>query len=303
MLTKRILLYLSKQKKFADKVTKLSVFNKMARRFVAGEDVPEAIETIKKLNTSTITATLDHLGENVVTKEQAIASADEYLVILDEINKNSVQANASLKLTQMGMDVDPKLCYENVERIIKKAKGYNNFVRIDMESSNYTDLTLDIFQRLRAHYDNVGIVIQAYLYRSSKDIDDILTMKGRVRLCKGAYMEPSSVAFKKKQDTDDNFILLMKKLLSDTQYHAIATHDEKMIKATIDFAKEKAIPNDNYEFQMLYGIRRERQFELAKAGYKVRIYVPYGKEWYPYNMRRLAERPANLFFALRYMFS
>ena len=303
MLSRRILLYLSKQKKFAEKVTKLSVFNKMALRFVPGETIPAAIETIKKLNGQKITATLDHLGENVVTKEQAIASADEYLDILDEIKKNSVDANASLKLTQMGLDVDPKLCYENVEKIIKRAKEYNNFVRIDMEASNYTDLTLDIFQRLRAQYDNVGIVVQAYLFRTEKDVDDIIRLKGQVRLCKGAYMEPSSVAFKKKKDTDANYVLLMKKLLTDTQYHAIATHDEKMIKATIDFAKEKGIANDKYEFQMLYGIRRERQFELAKAGYRVRIYVPYGKEWYPYNMRRLAERPANLLFVMKYMFS
>lgn len=197
MLLRRILLYLSKQKKFAEKVTKLSVFNKMALRFVAGETIPAAIETIKKLNARKIAATLDHLGENVVTKEQAIASANEYLEILDEIQKSSVNANVSLKLTQMGMDIDPKLCHANVESIIKKAKGYNNFVRIDMESSNYTDLTLDVFQRLRAQYDNVGIVIQAALFRSEKDIDDIIRAKGRVRLCKGAYLEPSSVAFKK----------------------------------------------------------------------------------------------------------
>jgi proline dehydrogenase len=292
---------MSRQKKFAERITRIGVFKRMAYRFVAGEGIDQAIEVANVLNKNNIKVTFDHLGENVSNEEQAKQAADEYIVILEEIKKNNCSANVSLKLTQMGMDIGHSFCLNNVERIVKKAKELNNFVRIDMESSNYTDLTLDIFKQLKQRYDNVGIVIQAYLFRSSKDIDEIIKIKGRVRLCKGAYMEPSTIAFKKKRDTDANFIELMKKLLMDSEYHAIATHDEKMIQATINFAKEKGIPKDKFEFQMLYGIRRERQLELANDGYNVRIYVPYGKEWYPYFMRRLGERPANLFFILRYL--
>jgi len=292
---------MSRQKKFAERITRIGVFKRMAYRFVAGEGIDQAIEVANVLNKNNIKVTFDHLGENVSNEEQAKQAADEYIVILEEIKKNNCAANVSLKLTQMGMDIGHSFCLNNVERIVKKAKELNNFVRIDMESSNYTDLTLDIFKQLKQRYDNVGIVIQAYLFRSSKDIDEIIKIKGRVRLCKGAYMEPSTIAFKKKRDTDANFIELMKKLLMDSEYHAIATHDEKMIQATINFAKEKGIPKDKFEFQMLYGIRRERQLELANDGYNVRIYVPYGKEWYPYFMRRLGERPANLFFILRYL--
>ncbi|OGF67366.1 MAG: hypothetical protein A2Y62_07365 [Candidatus Fischerbacteria bacterium RBG_13_37_8] len=301
MLLRSILLYLSRKKKFAESIMKFSVFNKMALRFVAGHTINDAVESAHKLNQTKITATFDHLGENVLTDEQAIESANEYIVILNEINKHKCIANASLKLTQMGLDISPSLCLSNVEKIVKRANELNNFIRIDMESSNYTDLTLDIFQKLRKQYNNVGIVIQAYLYRSEKDIDEILKMKGSIRLCKGAYMEPSTVAFKKKKETDLNFIKLTEKLLLDSEYHAIATHDEKMIQATLDIAKKNNVPNNHYEFQMLYGIRRERQLELVQQGYNMRIYVPYGKEWYPYFMRRLGERPANIFFILKYM--
>lgn len=301
MILRRILLYMSAKKKWAEKIIRIGVFHRMAFRFVAGEEINQALEVAKEFNQNSITVTFDHLGENVSSKEQAIEAANEYLMILDRINKSNSIANVSLKLTQMGMDVGHSFCLENVERIVKKAKELNNFVRIDMESSSYTDLTLDIFKNLRSKYDNIGIVIQAYLYRSSKDIDDILKIKGRIRLCKGAYMEPSTIAFKKKRDTDANFIELMKKLLRDSEYHAIATHDEKMIQATIDFAKKKGIPKDKFEFQMLYGIRRERQLQLVREGYNVKIYIPYGKEWYPYFMRRLGERPANLIFVLKYL--
>lgn len=301
MILRSVLLYMSGKKKFAEKVIRIGMFNRMAFRFVAGEEINKAIEVAKEFNKDSITVTFDHLGENVSSKEQAIEAANEYLMILDEINKDNCIANVSLKLTQMGMDIGHSFCLDNVERIVKKAKELNNFVRIDMESSNYTDLTMDIFKNLHSKYDNVGIVIQAYLYRSSKDIDDILKIKGRIRLCKGAYMEPSTIAFKKKKDTDANFIELMRKLLMDSEYHAIATHDEKMIQATIDFVKKKGIPKNKFEFQMLYGIRRDKQLQLAQEGYNVRIYVPYGKEWYPYFMRRLGERPANLFFILKYL--
>lgn len=301
MILRSVLLYMSGKKKFAEKVIRIGMFNRMAFRFVAGEEINKAIEVAKEFNKDSITVTFDHLGENVSSKEQAIEAANEYLMILDEINKDNCIANVSLKLTQMGMDIGHSFCLDNVERIVKKAKELNNFVRIDMESSNYTDLTMDIFKNLHSKYDNVGIVIQAYLYRSSKDIDDILKIKGRIRLCKGAYMEPSTIAFKKKKDTDANFIELMRKLLMDSEYHAIATHDEKMIQATIDFVKKKGIPKNKFEFQMLYGIRRDKQLHLAQEGYNVRIYVPYGKEWYPYFMRRLGERPANLFFILKYL--
>jgi len=273
----------------------------MAERFIAGETREDAIRITKRLNANNIAVTFDHLGENTFTKEQSEAAAAEYVILLEEINKNNINANISIKLTQMGLDIDSKICYQNVEQILKKAAELNNFVRIDMESSNYTDLTLEIFKNLRKKYENVGIVIQAYLYRSAKDIDEILQIKGSIRLCKGAYNEPSTIAFKRKRDTNKNYLLLMKKLLSDSQYHAIATHDEKIIRATIEYIKEFNLPKDKFEFQMLYGIRTKRQLELTKEGYKMRVYLPYGTEWYPYFMRRLGERPANLFFFIKHL--
>lgn len=301
MILRNILLYLASKKNLANKIMRLKIFKNMANRFIAGETREDAIRITKKLNAENIAVTFDHLGENTFTKEQSESAAEEYIILLEEINKNNINANISIKLTQMGLDIDSKICYQNVEKILKKAAELNNFIRIDMESSNYTDLTLEVFKNLRKRYENVGIVIQAYLYRSAKDIDEILQLRGSIRLCKGAYNEPSTIAFKRKKDTDKNYLLLMKKLLFDSQYHAIATHDEKIIRAAIEYVREFNLPKEKFEFQMLYGIRTNRQLELTKEGYRMRIYLPYGTEWYPYFMRRLGERPANLFFFIKHL--
>jgi proline dehydrogenase len=223
----------------------------------------------------------------------------EYLRVLDRIENTGADSNISVKLTQLGLDIDKDYCLQNARRIVEAAKRYGNFVRIDMEDSSKTDATLDIFKRLYGEYGNVGIVLQAYLYRTEKDVDDALAMGARVRLCKGAYREPAEVAFPEKGEVDANYVRLMKKLLKSGVYHGIATHDEKMIAATREFAAGEGVSKDAFEFQMLYGIRRDLQLKLAREGYRMRIYVPYGEHWYPYFMRRLAERPANVWFVLK----
>jgi proline dehydrogenase len=218
---------------------------------------------------------------------------------LDTIHANKLDSNVSLKLTQFGLGIEEEFCKQNVESVVVRAKEFNNFVRIDMEGSPYTDSTLRVFKSLRKQYENVGIVLQAYLYRTEKDVRDVLQADARVRLCKGAYKEPPEIAFKEKSGTDANFIKLMKILLKSGIYHGIATHDPAMIQATKDFAAQNNISKEKFEFQMLYGIRRDLQDNLLKEGYHVRVYVPYGGEWYSYLMRRMAERPANLLFVLR----
>jgi proline dehydrogenase len=270
----------------------------LVRRFVAGESLSEAIENVQKLNAAGVTATLDYLGESVNTAEEASIAATQYIAILHAIERAGAQCNASLKLTQMGLDVNRALCRRNVERIVAQAAQFGNFIRIDMEGSDYTQTTLDIFKSIFASYQNVGIVIQAYLYRSVADIHELNALGARVRLCKGAYNEPVTVAFPDKDETDANFIKLMQLLLSEGSYPGIATHDEKMIEATREYAARQGIAPDRFEFQMLYGIRRDLQEQIVRDGYRLRIYVPYGAEWYPYMMRRMAERPANLLFVL-----
>jgi len=273
-----------------------------ARRFIAGSTMEESVNAIKELNKKGVMATLDLLGEDTEKIEDAENCANEYLNILDTIEKNNLKSHASIKLTQMGLDIDEKKCEQIVERIIKRAKEYNNFVRIDMEDSEHTEVTLRIFFNLREKYDNVGIVIQSYLYRSEADVEKINSTKSKVRLCKGAYKEPKSVAYPSKKDVDNNFVILMKKLMTEGIYPAIATHDKKMIDATIKFAEEKNIDKNDYEFQMLYGIRRDLQEKLVNDGYNMRVYVPFGTEWFPYFSRRLAERPANLLFIMKNFF-
>jgi proline dehydrogenase len=226
----------------------------------------------------------------------------EYLRVLDRIENTGVNSNVSVKLTQLGLDINKDYCLQNARRIVEAAKRHGNFVRIDMEDSSKTDATLDIFKRLFGEHGNVGIVLQAYLYRTEKDIDDALAMGARIRLCKGAYKEPEEVAFPEKSEVDANYVRLMKKLLKSGVYHGIATHDEKMIAATREFAAREGISKDAFEFQMLYGVRRDLQLKLAADGYRMRVYVPYGEYWYPYFMRRLAERPANIWFVLKNLF-
>ncbi len=251
-----------------------------------------------------IMATVDHLGENVTTPDTAIAAADSYLEILDAITTYRLNSNISLKLTQMGLDIDEELCYRNVARICEHARELNNFVRIDMESSAYTERTLNIFRRLwhEAGYRNVGVVLQAYLYRTENDVREMNRIGARVRLCKGAYNEPPTVAFPRKADVDANFARLTRLLLTEGTYPAIATHDERLINYTKRFAAARGIDASRFEFQMLYGVRRELQVALVRQGYNMRVYVPFGTEWYPYFMRRLAERPANVVFVLGNLF-
>jgi len=299
---KTALLYMSEQPKLQHLAMRMELSRRTARRFVAGETIQEAVEAISRLNDQGFSATIDYLGENVSSENDALRATNEYLQALDEIQKKSADSNVSLKLTQFGLSIHEEMTSANVERVVLRARDYNNFVRVDMEGSPHTDSTLRIFRSLRQKYENVGIVVQAYLYRTEKDIEDLLQLKSRIRLCKGAYKEPPTIAFKKKIDTDRNYIQLMKILLKSGIYHGIATHDPAMIQATKKFAKTERIANEQFEFQMLYGIRRDLQSQLIHEGYKLRVYVPYGEEWYSYLMRRMAERPANLFFVVRNLF-
>lgn len=289
------LLYLSEQPSLK-KAFDQPLARPLVRRFVAGTTLAEAITAVERLNSQGITATLDYLGESVHTAAEASRAVAQYIAILHAISRAGVQANASLKLTQMGLDIDRKLCLNNVTRIVRQAAEFQNFVRIDMEGSAHTQVTLDLFREIFAQQRNVGAVIQAYLYRSEDDVRMLNRLGARVRLCKGAYNEPASLAFPQKADTDANFVRLMQLLLSEGTYPAIATHDERMIEATRDYAARNNIPGDRFEFQMLYGIRRDLQEQVVREGYRLRAYVPYGDQWYPYFMRRLAERPANLLF-------
>ena len=278
----------------------------MARRFVAGETVDEAIAAIRLLNAQKIAATVDHLGEHVKTADDVSRATEGYLLILDKIAASGVEAHVSLKLTQLGLDLDEAFCLDQMRRILKRANERRIFIRMDMESSLYTDRTLDICRKLNQEFgpDRVGVVIQAYLYRSENDLRNLIADRIRVRLCKGAYREPPETAYPNKKDVDANYVRLTHLLLdsaSNGLYHAIATHDGKMIQAAVEYAAHHHVTPDQFEFQMLYGIRRDLQRRLVADGYRVRVYVPYGTEWYPYLMRRLAERPANLWFFLSHL--
>lgn len=301
MLTKSILLYLSNSPGFKNFLTRFKSFNNVTHRFVAGEELGDAVAAIRQLNRKQIRASFDHLGESISSEAETRAEVREYIAVLEAISDNALDSNVSVKLTQLGLDISPELCYENTRTIVEAAARHRNFVRIDMEDSTKTDATLNIFRRLRGEFDNVGIVVQSYLYRTEKDIDELLALGARIRLCKGAYKEPATVAFQDKRDVDANYIKLMKKLLVSGIYHGIATHDEKMLEATRQFAAEQGIAADQFEFQMLYGVRRDLQDQLVAEGYRMRVYVPYGQYWYPYFMRRLAERPANVWFVMKNM--
>ena len=302
MVSRSALLYLSKRNSLKDFVSKFPGSKQITKRFIAGENIADAIKEILELNKLGITATFDHLGESTKSRVEAESDVREYLRVLEQIKATGVNSNVSVKLTQLGLDIDEDLCLQNTRRIAMTACVYSNFARIDMEDSSKTDATLRIFKRLYRDLGNVGIVLQAYLYRTERDLEEVLAMGGRVRLCKGAYQEPESVAFPKKSEVDANFIKLMQTLLKSGIYHGIATHDIKMIKATKEFAESEGIPRDQFEFQMLYGVRRDLMLQLAREGYRVRTYVPFGEYWYPYFMRRLAERPANVWFVLKNLF-
>jgi len=297
-----LFLFLSRQKQLRRFMETSRLARRMAARFVAGDTLPEALAVSRRINSETILVTLDHLGENTSSLEEAAAYRDAYLLTLTEMVHAGIQGNVSLKLTQFGLDLSERACRANVEELVGRAAGLGNFVRVDMESSAYTDRTLAMVRDLHAAHGAVGAVIQAYLYRSRADIEDLARRQIRVRLCKGAYLEPPSVAFRRKSEVDRNFIALTQLLLDTAPYPAIATHDPRMIDAAREHAAKRGIPRAAFEFQMLYGIRRDLQRQLVKDGYRLRLYVPFGPAWYPYFMRRLAERPANMLFLARHLF-
>ncbi len=270
----------------------------LAHRFVAGETIDEAIGAARQLNSKNISASLDLLGESVRSAADAVATADEYVTLLDRIARDKVDANVSVKLTAMGQDVSDQLCIDNISRVLERAKTHGTFVRLDMEGSPYTERTLQVFTKhlFPTYQHHVGIVLQSYLRRTMGDVADAVDLQCRVRLCKGAYKEPPTVAFPDKRDVDANYVTCMQRLMSSGHYPGLATHDASIIEEAKRYAAEQGIANDRYEFQMLYGVRRDLQEGLVRDGYRMRVYVPYGAQWYPYLMRRLAERPANLAF-------
>lgn len=301
MVTRSALIYLSRQEGLKDFAARFRPFKKLTTRFVAGENIDEAIAAIRELNAERCTASFDHLNESVANPPEAEAEVKEYLRILTRIDDTGINSNVSIKLTQFGLELDTELAYKNARAVVADAARRGNFVRVDMEASNVTQQTIDIFQRLRAEFglNDVGIVLQSYLRRTYDDAQELLKLPARIRIYKGAYNETPEVAFPNKKDTDDNYVRVMQLLLSSGVYHGIATHDPRMIEATINFSQREGIGKDAFEFQMLYGIRRDLQRQLAKDGFNMRVYVPYGKHWYPYFMRRLAERPANIWFVLK----
>lgn len=298
-LARRFLLFLARSKRMARFMYKYGM-RVGAGRFVAGQTLEEAVERVRQLNAMGILATLDHLGESITHRSEAEEAAAECVKILDAIKQSGVNSNLSLKLTQLGLDIDQDLSVRNMEMILGTALKYNNFVRIDMEDSAHCQVTVDIFRRLKAEYgDHVGLVVQSYLYRTMDDVKDLST---NLRIVKGAYREPKEVAFPLKHDVDENYVKLVEANLKMGNYTAVATHDERIIERTLDFVKREGIPGNLFEFQMLYGIRTGLQKQLIEKGYRVRVYVPYGQDWYPYFMRRLAERPANVWFLVKNFF-
>ena len=291
-----LLLELAKSSRLRRWITSNAATRRMSQRFVPGEELSPAIEAVRACNLAGMSASLDHLGENVVTRQDAEDARTSYTQMLDRIAAEGVDSNVSLKLTHVGLDLGGEFCAEQLRKITHRAEELGNFVRVDMESSAYTDRTLRLVKQARAESSAVGTVIQAYLYRSEEDIRELLGMGCRIRLVKGAYKEPSRIAFPRMKDVDANFIKLMKILLPSGIYNALATHDPRMIEAATRFAAEQNISKDKFEFQMLYGIRTDLQSSLVRQGYRVRVYIPFGKDWFPYFMRRLAERPANLLF-------
>jgi proline dehydrogenase len=296
------LLKLAESKGFAEFVTSNAKTRQMARRFVAGETLDEAIAAARACNDAGMLVSLDYLGENVATPADAQKARDAYLEIFERIASEQLHANVSCKLTQLGMDLSIEFCEGLLLSIVERAAGYDNFLRVDMEGSIYTQRTIELVKRVRVRNPAVGTVIQSYLYRSEGDIQDLLAYGCRIRLCKGAYQESPEVAFPKKADVDANYVKLMETLLPSGFYHGVATHDPKMISATIRLAAAKQISKDDFEFQMLYGVRTDLQRRLVRDGYRLRIYIPYGRDWFPYFMRRLAERPANVAFFARNFF-
>lgn len=304
---RKMLLFLSTAGWMRQMVTHWGAARRVALRFVAGEKLEDAIRVARDLSDHNIQVTLDYLGESVHQAEDTVEVVKMYSQAIEQLHENQLQASVSLKLTHLGLDIGEELCVTNLRQIIGRAQQFQIAVTIDMESSAYTDTTLRLYRTLRDEYDfsNVGTVIQAYLYRSEEDMRQLAAEGAHIRLCKGAYLEPPEVAFPQKADVDANYVKLTRQYLENgaKAYLCIATHDENMIRAAEETIRSANIPLNRCEFQMLYGIRTSRQHELAQAGYTMRVYVPFGVAWYPYFMRRLAERPANLWFFMRSLFS
>jgi len=298
-----VFLWLSERRQLFDFIKSNSLARKLASRFVAGETIAAAIQASKVLNVDGTKVSLDSLGESVASREEANAARDDVIQILDAIADTGVDGNVSVKLTQLGLDIDRALCIENMSQILGRAKELNIFVRLDMEGSAYTGRTLDIFALLHETYGNLtGVVIQSYLFRSASDIDDLITRGARVRLVKGAYAEPPELAFQEMKEVRSSYVDLMKRLLDGGTYPGIATHDERLIGQAVRYAEDNGIPPERFEFQMLYGVRRDLQKKLRSQGFNVRIYIPFGRNWYPYMMRRLAERSTNVVFMVGSVF-
>ena len=294
------LLWLSERQGVFNFVRSNGLARRIASRFVAGESIEQGVEAARELSRRGITASLDLLGESVTVDAEAVAARDQYLRMPDRMAASGVEVNVSVKLTQMGLDISETLCVANMTAILEKAAALHGFVRLDMEGSAYTQRTLEffrrrLFDRFGAH---CGVVIQSMLRRSEQDVEDLIAMRARVRLCKGAYLEPPAMAFPEKADVDRNYVRLMERLLVAGNYPGLATHDEAIIAHARDFVRRQGIGADRFEFQMLYGVRRDLQEGLRQAGYRLRVYIPFGTQWYPYLMRRLAERPANIAFVL-----
>lgn len=300
MFVRQGLLWLSERRGVFNFVRRNGVARKFASRFVAGETIDEGVEAARELARRGITSSLDLLGESVTAEAEAVTARDQYLTMLDHMSAAGVEVNVSVKLTQMGLDIAEDLCQANMVRILEKARALGGFVRLDMEGSDYTQRTLDFFTR-RLFPDfgkHCGVVIQSMMRRSAGDIEALITLGARVRLCKGAYLESDEVAFPDKADVDRNYLTLMERLLTAGNYPGLATHDERIIAQARRFVEAQKIPADRFEFQMLYGVRRDLQERLRRAGHGMRVYIPFGTQWYPYLMRRLAERPANIAFIL-----
>lgn len=295
---RKTLLYLSNQPRVFRFIRGNGLAKKFANRFVAGETLPDALAAVRALNQRGITASLDLLGESVTNDREARAARDAYLELLGRMHDEQLDANVSVKLTAMGLDISEDLCVSIMQDVLTRAREVNSFVRLDMESSAYVDRTLKLFyDRLYPSFKaSVGIVLQSYLYRTGEDVERATTAHCRVRLCKGAYKEPPSVAYRDKRDVDRNYVNCMQLLLDKSNYPGIATHDPAIIDATKAYARDRSISYDRFEFQMLYGVRRDLQERLVREGFRLRVYVPFGTQWYPYLMRRLAERPANVAF-------
>jgi len=285
------------------KILPKSIVHIFAKKYIAGNTLDDAVRVTKELNSKGILATIDVLGEAVNTKRESELAKKECLEVLDAINHHKLNANLSLKPTQLGLIIDKDFCYSQISEILEKAKGYNNFVRIDMEDSSTTDLTFDLLNKMKEKYSNVGVVVQAYLRRTFDDVEKLNQQGTNYRLCKGIYVEPEEIAFKGRQEVRDNYLKVLALILDDGNYVGIATHDDYLIKGVYELIKKKNISKDKFEFQMLYGVTEHLRDKINADGYKIRIYVPFGEHWYKYSIRRLQENPAMVWHITKSIFS